>query len=133
MSPGENMEIRIKAPFEKLLKMDILDARDGFAKVIMSYRKELTNPHGFIHGGALCSLADTASAVAIVSKWGERTFFTAKLDMEFKASIEDGEMFAEARIFRKKGNFFFSRIEVKDGNEKLLATGSAIFFMPSHK
>ena len=127
------MEIRIKAPFEKLLKMDILDARDGFAKVIMSYRKELTNPHGFIHGGALCSLADTASAVAIVSKWGERTFFTAKLDMEFKASIEDGEMFAEARIFRKKGNFFFSRIEVKDGNEKLLATGSAIFFMPSHK
>jgi len=133
MSPGENMEIRIKAPFEKLLKMDILDARDGFAKVIMSYRKELTNPHGFIHGGALCSLADTASAVAIVSKWGERTFFTAKLDMEFKASIEDGEMFAEARIFRKKGNFFFSRIEVKDGSEKLLATGSAIFFMPSNK
>jgi len=127
------MEIRIKAPFEKLLKMDVLDARDGFAKLIMPYRKELTNPHGFIHGGALCSLADTASAVAIVSKWGERTFFTAKLDMEFKASIEDGEMFAEARIFRKKGNFCFSRIEVKNGNEKLLATGSAIFFMPSNK
>ncbi len=127
------MEIRIKAPFEKLLKMDVLDARDGFARVTMPYNKELTNPHGFIHGGALCSLADTASAVAIVSKWGERTFFTAKLDMEFKASIEDGEMFAEARIFRKKGNFFFSRIEVKDGNEKLLAIGSAIFFMPSNK
>ena len=53
------MEIRIKAPFEKLLKMEVLEAKDGFAKVIMPYRKELTNPHGFIHGGALCSLAET--------------------------------------------------------------------------
>ncbi|MBA7506028.1 hypothetical protein ES705_08347 [subsurface metagenome] len=127
------MEIIIKAPFGKLLKMEVLEAKDGFAKITMPYRKELTNPHGFIHGGVICSLADTATAVAIVSKWGERTFFTAKLDMEFKASIEDGEMFAEARIFREKRNFFFSRIEVKDGNEKLLATGSAIFFMPSEK
>ncbi|MCK4802098.1 PaaI family thioesterase [bacterium] len=127
------MEIIIKAPFGKLLKMEVLEAKDGFAKITMPYSKELTNPHGFIHGGALCSLADTATAVAIVSKCGERTFFTAKLDMEFKASIEDGEMFAEARIFREKGNFCFSRIELKDGKEKLLATGSAIFFMPSEK
>lgn len=127
------MEIIIKAPFGKLLKMEVLEAKDGFAKLIMPYSKELTNPHGFIHGGALCSLADTATAVAIISKWGERTFFTVKLDMKFKASIEDGEMFAEARIFRKKGNFCFSGIEVKDGNEKLLATGSAIFFLPSNK
>jgi len=121
------------APFEKLLEMEVLEAKEDFAKVKMSYRKKFTNPHGLIHGGVLSSLADTAAAVAMSTKYGDRIYFTAKLDMEFKASIEDGEMFAEARIFRKKGNFFFSRIEVKDGSEKLLATGSAIFFMPSNK
>jgi len=127
------MEIIIKAPFEKLLKMEVLEAKEDFGKVMMPYRKEFTNPHGFIHGGVISSLADTAAAVAMCTKYGDRIYFTAKLDMEFKTSIKDGEMFAEARIFRKKGNFFFSRIEVKDGNEKLLATGSAIFFMPSQK
>ena len=121
------------APFEKLLEMKVLEAKEDFAKVRLPYRKEFTNPHGFIHGGVISSLADTAAAVAISTKYGDRIYFTAKLDMEFKGSIENGEMFAEARIFRKKGNFFFSRIEVKDGNEKLIAIGSAIFFMPSKK
>jgi acyl-CoA thioesterase len=121
------------APFEKLLGMKVLEAKEDFAKVTMPYRKEFTNPHGFVHGGVISSLADTAAAVAMATKYGDRIYFTVKLDMEFKTSIKDGEMFAEARIFRKKGNFFFSRIDVKDENEKLLATGSAIFFMPSNK
>ncbi len=121
------------APFEKLLEMKVLEAKEDFAKVRLPYRKEFTNPHGFVHGGVISSLADTAAAVAMATKFGDRIYFTAKLDMEFKASIEDGEMFAEAIIFRKKGNFFFSRMEVRDGNKKLLAKGSAIFFMPSNK
>jgi len=125
------MEIRIKAPFEKLLKMKVLETKDGPIRVAMPCSKDFTNPHGFIHGGVICSLADTAAAVAMVKKCGDRIFFTAKLDMEFKSTIQDGEIFAEARIIKKKGKFFFSRIEVKDEKEKLLATGSAVYFVPS--
>jgi acyl-CoA thioesterase len=125
------MEIKIKAPFEKLLNMKILDAKEDFGKVMMPFKKEFTNPQSFIHGGVICSLADTAAAIALATKYGDRTYFTAKLDMEFKSAIQDGEIFAEARIIKRKGRFFFSRIEVKNGEEKLLATGSAVFFMPS--
>jgi acyl-CoA thioesterase len=124
------MKLEIKAPFEKLLKMKILEAKDGFGKIMMPYSKEFTNPHGFIHGGVICSLADTAVAIAMVTKCGERTFFTAKLDIEFKSTIQDGEIFAEARIIKRKGKFFFSGIEIRDGKEKLLAKGSAIYFVP---
>jgi len=121
------------APFEKLLRMKILEAKDGFAKTMMPYRKKFTNPHGILHGGAICSLADTAAAVSLHTKCHDGIFFTVKLDIEFKSAIEDGEIFAEARIIKRKGKFFFSRIEVKDGKEKLLATGSAILFVPSEK
>jgi len=127
------MKIKVRAPFEKLLKMKILEARKDFGKVMMPFRKEFTNPQGFIHGGVISSLADTAAAIALATKYGDRTYFTAKLDMEFKSAIEDGEIFAEARIIKRKGKFFFSRIEVKDGKEKLLATGSAVYFVPSNK
>ena len=121
------------APFEKLLNIKILEVKDGFAKIMMPYRKKLTNPHGIVHGGAICSLADTAAAISLCTKYEGRIFFTAKLDMEFKSAIEDGEIFAEATIMKRKGKFIFSRIEVKDGEEKLLATGSAILFVPSER
>jgi len=127
------MKIQIRAPFEKLLGIKILETRDDFGKIMMSYSKGLTNPHGFIHGGVICSLADTAAAVALATRYGDEPFFTAKLDMEFKSAIEDGEIIAEARIIKRKGKFFFSRIEVKDGKEKLLAIGSAVYFVPSIK
>ena len=119
------------APFEKLLKMKVLNAKDGFGKVMMPYGKKFTNPHAILHGGAICSLADTAAAVALSTKYGDRIYFTVKLDMEFKSAIQDGEIFAEARIINRKGKFFFSRIDVKDGEEKLLARGSAVYFVPS--
>jgi len=69
----------------------------------------------------------------LARKYGERIFFTAKLDMEFKSMVGDGEMIAEAKIVKTKGKFVFTRIEVNDGKEKLLATGSAIFFIPTKK
>jgi uncharacterized protein (TIGR00369 family) len=125
------MKIKIPAPFEKLLKMKVLEEREDFGKVMMPFRKEFTNPRGFIHGGVIFSLADTAAGKALATKYGDRTYFTAKLDIEFKSAIKDGEIFAEARIIKRKGKFFFSRIEIKDGREKLLATGSAVYFVPS--
>jgi len=121
------------APFEKLLNIKILEVKDGFAKIMMPYRKKLTNPHGIVHGGAICSLADTAAAISLCTKYGNRIYFTAKLDMEFKSAIEDGEIFAEASIIKRKGEFIFTGIEVKNGKEKLLATGSAVLFVPSEK
>jgi uncharacterized protein (TIGR00369 family) len=125
------MKFKILGPFAKLLKMKILEEREDFGKVMMPFSKEFTNPGGFIHGGVISSLADTAVATALDTKYGDKTYFTAKLDMEYKSAIKDGEIFAEARIIKRKGKFFFSRIEIKDGREKLLATGSAVYFVPS--
>jgi len=121
------------APFEKLLKMKVLEAKDGFGKIVMPYAEEFTNPHAILHGGAICSLADTAAAVSLSTKYGGRVYFTVKLDMEFKSAIQEGEIFAEARIIKRKGKFFFSKIDVKDGNDRLVATGSAVYYVPPQK
>jgi len=118
-----------KAPFERYLGMKIIEAKGGFAKVKMPYRKEFTNPYGLIHGGAIASLADTAMAVAISSKYPHSSFYTVKLEVRFKLPADKGKIFAEAKVINKKGKFIFGRVEIKDSKNKLLAQVLATFIL----
>ena len=120
-----------KAPFEKYLRIKIIKAKDGYAKVKMPYRKEFTNPHGSIHGGAIASLADTAMAVAIFSKYLHSSFYTVKLEIKFKSPVNKGEIFAEAKVIDKRKRFIFGRVEIKDNEDKLLAQALATFYLAS--
>ena len=43
-------------PFCKLLGIRIKEVNKGYAKLEMPYKMDLTQPLGFIHGGALASL-----------------------------------------------------------------------------
>ena len=118
-----------KAPFERYLGIKIIKAKDGYAKLKMPYRKEFTNPHGSIHGGAIVSLADTAMAVAIFSKYLHSSFYTVKLEIKFKSPSNKGEIFAEAKLINRRKRFVFGQVEIKDDQDKLLAQVLATFIL----
>lgn len=44
--------------------MHIVEVKEGYAKVEMIIDEQILNVHGFVHGGALYSLADTAAGAA---------------------------------------------------------------------
>ena len=44
--------------------MKVTELRRGYARVEMVIDKQILNVHGFVHGGALFSLADTAAGAA---------------------------------------------------------------------
>lgn len=44
--------------------MHVVDVKEGYAKVEMVIDEQILNVHGFVHGGALYSLADTAAGAA---------------------------------------------------------------------
>ncbi len=119
----------MKAPFMELLGIEIVTLGDGYAKLSMSYKKEFTNPYGRLHGGAIMTLADSAIALAVNSKYGH-PFYTTKLEIKFKSSVEGGMIFAEAKLVDQKKNFVFGEVEVKNNKGKLLAEGSATFVVP---
>ena len=50
--------------FSQWLGIEILEVRDGYAKVKMTIREEMLNGHGVAHGGITFSLADSAFAFA---------------------------------------------------------------------
>ena len=113
----------------EILGVKIIEAKDGHAKLSMPYKKELTNPYGRLHGGTIMTLADSAIAVAVNSKY-THPFYTRELKIKFKSSIEDGSVIAEAKLVGQKRNFVFGKVEVKSDKGELLAEVSATFIVP---
>lgn len=50
--------------FSQWLGINVLDVREGYAKIQMTLRPEMINGFGIIHGGIAFSLADSAFAFA---------------------------------------------------------------------
>ena len=123
---------KMKAPFMELLGVEVVNSADGYAKLSMPYRKEFTNPYGRLHGGAIMTLADSAVALAVNSKH-EHPFYTTKFEIKFKSSIEEGIMFAEAKLVDQKKNFVFGEVEIKSDKGELLAEVSATFVVPKRE
>jgi len=121
------------SPFGRHIGVEVLEAEDGFARVKLPYRPELTNPAGKLHGGAIATASDTAMAVAIGSVLGELggpgRHSTVKLEIKYKAAVTDGEIIAEAKVTRRKPRVFLGEAVVKDGNGQVVAIAKATFMV----
>jgi uncharacterized protein (TIGR00369 family) len=121
------------SPFGRHLGVKVLEVGDGFARIKLPYRPELTNPAGKLHGGAIATAADTAMAVAVGSVLGELggpgRHSTVKLEIKYKASVTDGEIIAEAKVTRRKPRVFLGEAVVKNGNGQVVAIAKATFMV----
>ena len=125
----ENKPFKI-APYPLHLGIEIVDRGEGFARLRLPYRKELTNPVGKLHGGAIASVADTAMAVAIgsfVKIPGGHS--TVKLEIKYKAPVTDGEVIAEGRVTRQKEKLFLAEALVTNGDGQVVATAAGTFMV----
>jgi len=119
------------SPFGRYLGVQVLEVGDGFSRIRLPYRAELTNPAGKLHGGVIASVADTAMAVAVGSVLGgiPGRHSTVKLEIKYKASVTDGEIIAEAKVMRRKQTVFLGETVVKDGKGQVVAIATAMFMV----
>ena len=76
--------------------VEILEAREGYARIAMRLRADMLNGHGTAHGGMIFALADTAFAYACNSR-NLRTV-AAQASISFLDAAREGELLtAEAR------------------------------------
>jgi uncharacterized protein (TIGR00369 family) len=121
------------SPFGRHIGVEVLEVGEGFARVKLPYRPEITNPAGKLHGGAIATAADTSMAVAIGSiLGGPARHSTVKLEIRYKASVTDGEIIAEARVTRRKLRLFLGEALVKNGNGHVVAIATATFMVRDH-
>ena len=65
----------------ELLGIEVLDVKDGYAKMSMRIAEEHTNIHGFTHGGIIFSLADCAFAE--LTNFGDNKAVAVQVSINF--------------------------------------------------
>ncbi|MDT7604385.1 MAG: hypothetical protein QOF61_2382 [Acidobacteriota bacterium] len=112
-----------RVPYAHLLGIEIVKLERGDALLSMRARPELTRMEGILHGGALASLMDTASAFAVLTtlETGTQTV-TVDLTIHFLRPVTQGLVEARARVLRAGRRIVTVSIEAINAESKTVAT-----------
>jgi len=98
------------------------------ATLALEVRKELTQNHGVVHGGAIASLIDTATAFAIISLLAPKErVTTVDLTISYLRPVNGGRLRATARVVRAGRRLFVVSAEVLDKTGKLTTTALSTY------
>lgn len=106
-------------PYAHLLGIELEDIDRGRATLGLEVRKDLTQNHGVVHGGAIASLIDTAMAFAIISLLApEEKVTTVDLTISYLRPLTKGRVAAVAKVIRAGKRLFVVSADVfaDDGN-----------------
>lgn len=118
-------ESLLKDNFRRLLNVDVIEFRDGFARVEGVVSEEHLNFHGTAHGGYITALADVAFALAVNAGKYRRYALTVRMDF-LRPAFKGDRLIAIAEVEHGR-KVAFCRLEVKKG-EELIARGLAIAY-----
>ena len=117
-----------KVPFARLLGIELEQAERGSATLRLNVRDELRQIHGVMHGGAIASLIDTATAFAIVTLLkDEEKFSTVDLMVNYLRPLRAGTATATARVVRAGRRLITVSADVLDDSGNLAATALSTY------
>jgi uncharacterized protein (TIGR00369 family) len=109
--------------YAQLLGINFEDATRSAATLSLEANAKLERFGGIMHGGALASLADTASAFAVLSTLadGEQTV-TVDLTLHYLRPVTEGKLTAHARVLRGGRRVATVSVEIFDASGALVVT-----------
>jgi uncharacterized protein (TIGR00369 family) len=115
-------------PYAKLLGIELEDVGMGTATLGLKVRKNLTQNHGVVHGGAVASLIDTAMAFAIIPLLGPKErVTTVDLTISYLRPVTGGRMRASANVIRDGRRLVVVSAEVFDSRQIITATALSTY------
>ena len=105
----------------RLTKME-----EDFAVVELAVQKESRNLFGSVHGGVFLTMADCAAGGAARSDGGR--YVTLNNSFQFFRNTKDSHIRAEGTIRHRGKTICVAHVDVKDGEDKLLASGTFTLF-----
>jgi uncharacterized protein (TIGR00369 family) len=122
---------RVQASFDRQGVMKLLGARvsriaPGECEIQLPFRSDLTQQHGYFHGGIIGTIADSAGGYAAFSLMPEDS---SVLTVEYKMNLlapGDGEvLLARGRVLKAGRSLVVTQVDafvIKGGQETLCAT-----------
>lgn len=104
-----------KVAYARFLGLELCELKSGDVTVCLDVRDEVKQNHGVVHGGAIASLIDTASAFVILTAIDENErVTTTDLTIHYLRPVSLGRMLARARIVRGGRRRFVVNVEVEN-------------------
>ena len=110
-------------PFAKLLGIELETVAPGTATLSLQITNDLKQNNGVVHGGAIASLIDSATAFAIISVLPpDEKATTADLTISYLIPLKEGRAHSTARVLRAGRRLIVVSAELVDDAGKLIAT-----------
>ncbi len=124
-------------PFNQLMGMELVDIEPGRARLSMSWREDLCQPAGILHGGAMASLADTAIAHAILLTPEHRALrdehggrmVSVDLRLKYLRPVGEGKVFCDARVLRMGRQIIHTDAVITTPEGKEVALADSIYML----
>ena len=120
-------------PFARLLGIHLESVEPGLSVLTLEIRDELKQNNGVVHGGAIASLIDTATAFAIIPLLAEKErTTTVDLTISYLRPLVSGVAKCSARVLRAGGRIIVVSAEVFDETGSLAASALSTYLRLSH-
>ncbi|MGD9953704.1 MAG: PaaI family thioesterase [Burkholderiales bacterium] len=118
---------RLRASFARQKAMDLIGARltvvePGYTEVVLTYRDDLTQQKGFVHGGIVGMIADSACGYAAFSLMPASS---SLVTVEYKINVlspAKTDLVARGEVIRPGRTLTVTRGEVYDAQGRHIAT-----------
>jgi acyl-CoA thioesterase len=115
-------------PIWNLLGIEVVEMKEGYARLVMPFSEKLTQPYGIVHGGAVFTLADSAVAVSVASLvQPSKKFVTLEMKINFLEPIKEGIIEATAVVLRK-GRIMPAEVDIIN-HQELVAKAIATYII----
>ncbi|MGI8917883.1 MAG: PaaI family thioesterase [Pyrinomonadaceae bacterium] len=115
-------------PFAKFLGIELDEIDAGVATLSFEIKPELKQNHGVVHGGAIASLIDSATAFAIISLLPtDEHATTVDLTISYLRPLTGGRAKAVARVIRSGKRLIVVSAELFDDGGSLAATALSTY------
>jgi uncharacterized protein (TIGR00369 family) len=119
-----------------MMGFELIDIEPGRARLAMSWRDDLCQPAGIMHGGAIASLVDTAIAnsILLTSRYLEiraqgALIVSVDLRIKYLRPVSAGRIVCDARVTRSGRQIIHTAATVVDGDGNEVATGDSIYMI----
>ena len=115
-------------PFAGFLGIELDEIDTGVATLSLEIKPELKQNHGVVHGGAIASLIDSATAFAIISLLPpDEHATTVDLTISYLRPLTKGRARAAARVVRSGKRLIVVSAELFDDAGTLAATALSTY------
>lgn len=119
-------ELINNCPYFRLLSMKIMDLSPGYALLETDVEKKHLQAFGFVHGGALASIIDTAAFWSAFCDLDENTgITTVDLKLNYLAPVKEGKLIARGKRLKLGKTLGLGEAEIVNGDGRLIAQGTS--------